>query len=537
MTRARVATYALASLLFIVVAFPVYQMFLVSLLPQRAILDSAVIPRLSDLSFQNYVRAFSNGTISPHIYLNSVAVGLATALIGTFISALAGYSLARYRFFGSRVMDRFILLAYVIPPILLVVPIYVFMVGWQLEDTLVSVVLAHLILTIPFSVWLLRGFFRDIPVDLDEAARVDGASRLGVLWRIIVPDLAARARRGGCVHLPGVLERVPVLVRAHQLQGEPDLPGRALFGRRHVWRRPLGRDDGRRRGGHDARVRAVPAVPALARQRPHERRGQGMSEASWRQVGKEPRMSDTDIQQLETWYCRVTLETPIVLGDMVIAHRDFVIVRLRSAGGAEGVAYSLTRGAPLDLVLSELIGPRLMGRDALDTARRHEELTRGAVMLGAVGLVGRAISLVDIALWDLKGRLAGLPVWRLLGGYRQSAPVLLVAPYAGADETDDAYAERLAPLASRGYATIKLYPMADPEAMRRRLAVIRQRLGHGIGLVVDMAWSFRSAADAIAAVRSVGGVRPDLGGRPLPARRMALDPSAVRCGRDADRGG
>ena len=187
MTRARIATYALASLLFIVVIFPVYQMFLVSLLPQRAILDSAVIPRLSDLSFQNYVRAFSSGTISPHIYLNSVGVGLVTALIGTFISALAGYSLARYRFFGSHVMDRFILLAYVIPPILLVVPIYVLMVGWQLEDTLVSVVLAHLTLTIPFSIWLLRGFFRDIPVDLDEAARVDGASRIGVLWRIIVP--------------------------------------------------------------------------------------------------------------------------------------------------------------------------------------------------------------------------------------------------------------------------------------------------------------------------------------------------------------
>jgi L-alanine-DL-glutamate epimerase-like enolase superfamily enzyme len=212
-------------------------------------------------------------------------------------------------------------------------------------------------------------------------------------------------------------------------------------------------------------------------------------------------MSDTDIQQLETWYCRIPLETPIVLGDMVISHRDFVVVRLRTRSGAEGVAYSLTRGAPLDLVLSELIGPRLLGRDALDTAGRHEELTRGVVMLGAVGLVGRAISLVDIALWDLKGRLAGLPVWRLLGGYRQSAPVLLVAPYAGADESDDAYAERLAPFASRGYATIKLYPMTDPEAMRQRLTVIRQHLGTGIGLVVDMAWSFRSAADAIAAVR------------------------------------
>lgn len=187
MTRARVATYALAFILFLVVAFPVYQMFLVSLLPQRAILDSAVVPELSDLSLQNYIRTFSNGTINPRIYLNSAIVGLATTFIGTVVSALAGYSLARFRFFGSGVMDRFVLLSYVIPAILLVVPIYVFMVGLGLEDTLVSVVLAHLTLTIPFGIWLLRGFFRDIPVDLDEAARVDGASRIGVLWRIVLP--------------------------------------------------------------------------------------------------------------------------------------------------------------------------------------------------------------------------------------------------------------------------------------------------------------------------------------------------------------
>jgi ABC-type glycerol-3-phosphate transport system permease component len=186
--RARVATYLLALVLLFVVLFPVYQMFLVSLLPQRAILDSSIVPqKLSDLSFGNYVKAFTNGTISPQIYVNSLAVGLAATVIGTAVSALAGYALARYRFFGSRVMDRFILLAYVIPPILLVVPIYVLMVDWQLEDTLVSVILSHLVLAIPFGIWLLRGFFRDIPVDLDEAARVDGASRLGVLWRIVLP--------------------------------------------------------------------------------------------------------------------------------------------------------------------------------------------------------------------------------------------------------------------------------------------------------------------------------------------------------------
>jgi ABC-type glycerol-3-phosphate transport system permease component len=186
--RARAVTWLLALVLLFVVLFPVYQMFLVSMLPQRAILDSSIVPRkLSDLSFANYVKAFTNGTISIGIYLNSLVVGLATTLMGTAVSALAGYALARYRFWGSRVIDRFILLAYVIPPILLVVPIYVLMVDWQLEDTLVSVVLSHLVLAIPFGIWLLRGFFRDIPVDLDEAARVDGASRLGVLWRIVLP--------------------------------------------------------------------------------------------------------------------------------------------------------------------------------------------------------------------------------------------------------------------------------------------------------------------------------------------------------------
>lgn len=248
-------------------------------------------------------------------------------------------------------------------------------------------------------------------------------------------------------------------------------------------------------------------------------------------------MSDTTIERIETWYLRVPLETPITLGEMVIAHRDFVLVRVGTAGGAEGVAYSLTRGAPLDLVLADVVAPRLLGRDALDPAARREELVRGLVMLGAVGLVGRALSLVDICLWDIKARLAGLPVWRLLGGgddssatseasgpreasatseasgpaaaagMRGHAPVIMVAPYARPGEEDAAYAERLVGLVARGYSTLKLYPMPDPVAMRARLAVVRQRLGERIGLVVDMSWSFRTAAQAVEAV----GMWEDLG--------------------------
>lgn len=213
-------------------------------------------------------------------------------------------------------------------------------------------------------------------------------------------------------------------------------------------------------------------------------------------------MSDTTIERVEAWYLRVPLGTPIRLGDMVIAERDFVVLRVRTAGGLDGVAYSLTRGAPLDLVLTETIGPRVLGREALDTRARADELRVSVRSLGAVGLIGRAISLVDIALWDIAGQASGMPIWRMLGGARHAAPVLLVAPYAAPDEPDEGYAERIAEVAGRGYRYVKLYPTADPDVMRRRLAAIRAATGPALRLVVDMAWSFGGVLDAIRAVRS-----------------------------------
>jgi len=226
---------------------------------------------------------------------------------------------------------------------------------------------------------------------------------------------------------------------------------------------------------------------------------------------------DTCIDEVEAWRLRIPLATPIVLGGMAIAHREFVVIRVRTAGGLEGAAYSLTRDAPLDLVLTEYLGPRLLGQDALDTERVHEKLVRDSVSLGAVGLVGRGLSLLDICLWDIKGRAAGMPVWRLLGGHASTAPVAIVAPYADGQEDGAAYAERLAGLATRGYSKIKLYPLSDPDAMRRRLAAVRARVGPDVGLVVDMAWSFRSVPDAIAAVRSWEEARLDWVEDPFPA--------------------
>jgi L-alanine-DL-glutamate epimerase-like enolase superfamily enzyme len=211
---------------------------------------------------------------------------------------------------------------------------------------------------------------------------------------------------------------------------------------------------------------------------------------------------DTTIDAVETWYLSVPLETPIVLGSLVIAARDFAIVRVRTRGGLEGVAYSLTRGGPLDLVINDVLSPKLLGKDALETDLRQDELRRSVVSLGPVGLVGRGISLVDICLWDIRGRVEGQPAWKLLGGSRSSAPVIVVAPYAAPDEPDGAYADRIAARVGRGYGTIKLYPLTDPAVMARRVAAVRDRVGPDVQLVVDMAWSWRSVDEAIDAVRA-----------------------------------
>jgi L-alanine-DL-glutamate epimerase-like enolase superfamily enzyme len=206
------------------------------------------------------------------------------------------------------------------------------------------------------------------------------------------------------------------------------------------------------------------------------------------------------IDRVEAWHCRVPLATPLQLGDIRIAQRDFVIVRITTADGLEGVAYALSRGGPVDVAATDLLAPLVLGRSALDIPRRGADMAHGTLAHGGTGIVQRALSLVDLCLWDIKARAVGLPVWRLLGGYREEAPVLLVAPYVEPMESHEDYAARLAPSVARGYRALKLYPEPDVQVMAGRLAAMRQAFGPEIGLVVDMAWAWRSPRPAIHAV-------------------------------------
>src|SRR3954471_1255730 len=125
-------------------------------------------------------------------FMNSLIVGIATTVIAVFFGAMAGYALTRLRFLGRAGLARVLVYSYLAPGTILFIPLYVMMNSFGLRDTLTALVLAHLTFSVPFSTWVLMGYFKTIPVELEEAALVDGPSRWVLLWRIVMP-LAAPA--------------------------------------------------------------------------------------------------------------------------------------------------------------------------------------------------------------------------------------------------------------------------------------------------------------------------------------------------------
>lgn len=227
----------------------------------------------------------------------------------------------------------------------------------------------------------------------------------------------------------------------------------------------------------------------------------------------------SEIDRVESWAVRVELERPLQLGALLIPSRDFIVVRITTRDGVTGVAYSLTRGAPVDVVVGEMLGPVLLGGSALETAERTAACRQAYFSLGDVGLFGQGLSLVDICLWDIRAKSEGLPLWRLLGGASTRAPVMLVAPHPRPGEPEEAYVERIALAARPGYRMLKIYPTARPSDMVGRLTALRDVFGSEKRFVVDMSWVWQYAADAIPIVHQWAPFDLEWVEDPIPAER------------------
>lgn len=165
---------------------PFYWMIATSLKPHGEIygIEATLIPQQPTL--ESY-RVLLFETDYLLFFRNSMAVALLTTAGTVVIASLAAYAIARLRFPGRRAVARGLIYTYLVPQSLLFIPLFAIMVGAGLVNTLYGLSIAHLGFTIPFCTWLLAGFFMSIPIELEEAALVDGCTRLGVLWRVILP--------------------------------------------------------------------------------------------------------------------------------------------------------------------------------------------------------------------------------------------------------------------------------------------------------------------------------------------------------------
>ena len=121
--------------------------------------------------------------------INSVIIASGTVLLALFFGTPAAYALARFRFRGSQPLLSWLISLRMIPPVVVAVPFYFLFYTVGLKDTHVGLVLAYLSFSIPLTIWIMRGYFAELPPDMEECAMVDGCGRLDALRRVVLPQL------------------------------------------------------------------------------------------------------------------------------------------------------------------------------------------------------------------------------------------------------------------------------------------------------------------------------------------------------------
>lgn len=119
--------------------------------------------------------------------LNSIIIAASVTLINLVLGTLAAYSLSRLQFIGATMMMLFYLGSRSVPAVAIMIPMFILMQEFRLLDTHAAVIIAHTTFTLPFTIWILRGYFQTIPADLEAAARVDGCGRIQALVRVFLP--------------------------------------------------------------------------------------------------------------------------------------------------------------------------------------------------------------------------------------------------------------------------------------------------------------------------------------------------------------
>jgi multiple sugar transport system permease protein len=178
--------YAILLTLLVIVLFPFYWMTITSFKDETQMRSLASMFWPRPFVADNYAHLVRK-TEFLGWYRNSVIVSVSSTLLATAIGTIGAYALARLSFLGRAFIASAVLITYLVPPSILFIPLYAQIRNLGLADSLTGLIVAYPSFTVPFVTWLLMGYFESIPVELEEAAMIDGATRFGAFRRVVLP--------------------------------------------------------------------------------------------------------------------------------------------------------------------------------------------------------------------------------------------------------------------------------------------------------------------------------------------------------------
>jgi multiple sugar transport system permease protein len=182
----RTLSYGVLVLLAILVLFPFYWMIITSFKNEEQMRSIVSMFWPKPFAIENYQQLLSKTEFAAW-YGNSVFVAVSSTLLATAVGTIGAYALARLKFLGRGFLASATLITYLVPPSILFIPLYKQMQGLGMANTLSGLIAAYPSFTVPFVTWLLMGYFESIPEELEEAAMIDGATRFGAFYRVVLP--------------------------------------------------------------------------------------------------------------------------------------------------------------------------------------------------------------------------------------------------------------------------------------------------------------------------------------------------------------
>jgi len=206
------------------------------------------------------------------------------------------------------------------------------------------------------------------------------------------------------------------------------------------------------------------------------------------------------VTEVRSTTVRIPLSSPIVMGELRFDAREYLVVEVMTDEGLTGIGFGMTRDAPLGPIVSRNVAPRLLGADPLATEAIWERAYNENLTIGQRGLFMRCLSAADIALWDIKAQAAGLPLWKLIGGFRERIPASMAGGYPRPGVTLEALADEIAGYAGQGFPWIKIAagPLEDDT---ERLRVAAGAVGDS-NLAYDAHWAWRTIPAVLPTVRT-----------------------------------